>query len=388
MVGFEIGRYKEPASKNDVDKKNTKRKLQEHEEKVKLGVKDQTVKNKNIAKIREPTVTEVQTENIHSRLEIFRQSMRNDSQNSGASTNTEVKRILPKWILKPRYIENDEDRKKSEECMEMIDKKIRENLTKMNITSLFPVQTAMIPEILKGCKYGLGELNYPPGDLCCRTATGSGKTLAFAIPIVHAIMTSGNDDVTQAIVMLPEGKLAEQVHNVFTQLCMGTIVKCALINSSSSMFEERKSLIMKNKFGWKRSANIVVCTPKRLVEHLEHTPDWKIEYLRFLVIDEVDRSMELFEHNWLQNLTSKLKSGGFTGSKRNLTFKNCIAEFKVPEIPLQKLLFSSILSSHVEKLYNVYSKYNLFHPRLFVPGLLEVCVLNFMCLVSYEKLNG
>jgi len=44
MVGFEIGRYKEPASKNDVDKKNTKRKLQEHEEKVKLGVKDQTVK--------------------------------------------------------------------------------------------------------------------------------------------------------------------------------------------------------------------------------------------------------------------------------------------------------------------------------------------------------
>ena len=64
--------------------------MQEHEEEVKLGVKDQTVKNKNIAKIREPTVTEVQTENIHSRLEIFRQSMRNDSQNSGASTNTEV----------------------------------------------------------------------------------------------------------------------------------------------------------------------------------------------------------------------------------------------------------------------------------------------------------
>merc|ERR1719376_560322 len=85
----------------------------------------------------------------------------------------------------PSYIETDEGGKKSEACMEMIDQKIKDNLNEMNITKLFPVQTSLIPAILEGCRYGLGEVNYPPSDLCCSAATGSGKTLAFAIPIVH-----------------------------------------------------------------------------------------------------------------------------------------------------------------------------------------------------------
>ena len=48
-------------------------------------------------------------------------------------------------------------------------------LDEQGITAPFPVQSAAIPEALRG------------GDVLAKSPTGSGKTLAFAIPIVERL---------------------------------------------------------------------------------------------------------------------------------------------------------------------------------------------------------
>jgi superfamily II DNA helicase RecQ len=59
----------------------------------------------------------------------------------------------------------------------LIDDKILENLRTMGVEYLFPVQTEVIPFILRGSIIG--------GDVSVSAPTGSGKTLTYAIPIVQ-----------------------------------------------------------------------------------------------------------------------------------------------------------------------------------------------------------
>merc|ERR1719376_788600 len=93
-------------------------------------VKVPDIENKDVTKIEEPTVPEGHSENVvmedqndskdeviekpYNPMEMFSQNNKISSQSFEVSTKTEIKRILPKWILHPSYIETDEDGKKSE----------------------------------------------------------------------------------------------------------------------------------------------------------------------------------------------------------------------------------------------------------------------------------
>ena len=70
-------------------------------------------------------------------------------------------------------------------------------LEEQGILNPFPVQTAVIPEALRG------------GDVLAKSPTGSGKTLAFAIPIVERIDRDVHGIV--ALVLVPTRELASQV---------------------------------------------------------------------------------------------------------------------------------------------------------------------------------
>lgn len=65
----------------------------------------------------------------------------------------------------------------------MLDDNIKDNLVKNNITQLFPVQSMVVPHLLKSSyQNSLGTM---PRDICVSAPTGSGKTLAYIIPIVN-----------------------------------------------------------------------------------------------------------------------------------------------------------------------------------------------------------
>ena len=55
-----------------------------------------------------------------------------------------------------------------------------------------------------------------------------------------------------------------------------------------------------NSFGGSMSqVDILVATPGRLVDHITSTPNFTLEHLRFLVIDEADRLLDQSYHGWL-----------------------------------------------------------------------------------------
>jgi len=55
--------------------------------------------------------------------------------------------------------------------------------------------------------------------------------------------------------------------------------------------------------------DIVVSTPGRLVEHLNHTPGFILDDLQYLVVDEADLLIERSQHDWMLHLEKRLAAG-------------------------------------------------------------------------------
>lgn len=53
--------------------------------------------------------------------------------------------------------------------------------------------------------------------------------------------------------------------------------------------EKRKS----EKARLRRGCNILVCTPGRLLDHLKHTESLKLNEVKYFVLDEADRMLDM-----------------------------------------------------------------------------------------------
>ena len=56
------------------------------------------------------------------------------------------------------------------------------------------------------------------------------------------------------------------------------------------------------------SVDVLVCTPGRLVDHLDNTPGFTLQHLRFLVIDEADRLLSQSYHGWVGRVIDSVNS--------------------------------------------------------------------------------
>lgn len=85
--------------------------------------------------------------------------------------------------------------------------------------------------------------------------------------------------------MAPTRELAVQISDAFMALgsCIG--VRCAVIVGGMDMMAQQISLSKK--------PHIIVCTPGRLVDHLENTKGFNMNNLKYLVMDEADRLLDL-----------------------------------------------------------------------------------------------
>ena len=51
--------------------------------------------------------------------------------------------------------------------------------------------------------------------------------------------------------------------------------------------------------GYRSLVDILIATPGRLVDHIQHTPGFTLDKLRYLVIDEADHIMNDSQVDWL-----------------------------------------------------------------------------------------
>ncbi len=88
-----------------------------------------------------------------------------------------------------------------------------------------------------------------------------------------------------SLVMAPTRELAYQISQAFEALGSLINVRCAVIVGGMDMTTQSIALGKK--------PHIVVATPGRLLDHLENTKGFSLRYLKYLVMDEADRLLDL-----------------------------------------------------------------------------------------------
>ncbi|KAI5269414.1 DEAD-domain-containing protein [Aureobasidium subglaciale] len=172
----------------------------------------------------------------------------------------------------PAVEEEEEDTKAPKSFRELgIIDALAESCEAMNYTKPTPIQAESIPLALQG------------RDIIGLAETGSGKTAAFALPILQALMETPSS--LFGLVLAPTRELASQISEQFEALGSLIGVKCAVIVGGMDMVAQAIALGKK--------PHIIVATPGRLLDHLENTKGFSLRTLKYLVMDEADRLLDL-----------------------------------------------------------------------------------------------
>ena len=138
-----------------------------------------------------------------------------------------------------------------------------------------PVQEAVIPPILAG------------RDIIASAQTGTGKTAAFLLPIIHKLLGHRTEGQVGALVIVPTRELAIQIAQHVEGLSYFTSISSIAVyggNDGSNFISEKKALQL--------GADIIVCTPGRMIAHL-NMGYVALKGLKYLVLDEADRMLDM-----------------------------------------------------------------------------------------------
>ena len=224
-----------------------------------------------------------------------------------------------------------------------------DNLRRDGFSSFFPIQALVIPEVITSERHPYLRAQ----DVCITAPTGSGKTLGYALPILNAL-SQRRIRRLRALVVLPGRDLARQVHSVFEDYVKGSNLRVGLAIGQSDFKAEQQALTIdtdnhddpervarqllsfdpanlelarlanQNDNAWRdcttddnnignqvtssTAIDILVCTPGRLVDHLDNTPGFTLQHLRFLVVDEADKLLSQSYQNWIDRVIEDANS--------------------------------------------------------------------------------
>ena len=175
---------------------------------------------------------------------------------------------LPQWLLNPTILTPSQLTKTDENNIENptfnLSKHTLLRLKQLEISHLFPVQTAVLPILMKKCP---SNPAFPPSDLAVSASTGSGKTLAYCIPIIEYLLDRTVSRI-RALILVPTRELALQVKSTFESFVKGTNLRVAVISGNSSFSNEQAQLVYEDGSS---KIDILIATPGRLTDHVYNT---------------------------------------------------------------------------------------------------------------------
>jgi superfamily II DNA/RNA helicase len=171
-----------------------------------------------------------------------------------------------------------------------------------------PVQEKVIPLILSG------------KDIIASAQTGTGKTAAYLLPIINLLLKTHSDDQINALVIVPTRELAIQIAQNLEGLSYFTSISSIAVygGGDGSNFSTEKQALS-------RGADIVVCTPGRMISHL-NMGYVKLKGLKYLVLDEADRMLDMGFYDDIMKIISFLPP-----KRQNLLFSATMPE-KIREL--------------------------------------------------------
>ncbi|XP_045034713.1 probable ATP-dependent RNA helicase DDX46 [Daphnia magna] len=159
-----------------------------------------------------------------------------------------------------------------------VSKKEMEILKKLAYEKPTPIQTQTIPAIMSG------------RDIIGIAKTGSGKTLAFLLPMFRHILDQPALEETDgpiAIIMSPTRELCLQIGKECKRFTKALNLRVVTVYGGTGISEQIAEL--------KRGAEIIVCTPGRMIDMLAAN-NGRVTNLRrvtYIVLDEADRMFDM-----------------------------------------------------------------------------------------------
>lgn len=268
------------------------------------------------------------------------------------------------WIAEPVYYSTTTTKPFSEydflKESTATNKQLLNNLSSNGYNNAFAVQCAVFQElILKNPHFGKIHPDNNNGDLLVNAATGSGKTLAYLIPILLDLSQRRVPKLS-CVILVPTRPLVSQVLGAVSALSKNLNVNVVASNSNLSI---KKELIKFANF----KPDVLITTPGRLVDYLVYgegddndiassnsnsVPRLSLRYLKYLVIDEVDRLLNQSFQNWISIINRKLQQHQSQPNNKLNSLGYSV----------QKLLFSATLHNDVNKLASL----NFYRPKLLV----------------------
>jgi ATP-dependent RNA helicase DDX51/DBP6 len=102
-----------------------------------------------------------------------------------------------------------------------------------------------------------------------------------------------------------------QVRETFEILSKGRGLKIGVATGQHSFQHEQALLVGDSEEklqGGQSKVDVLICTPGRLIDHLNGTPNFTLQHLRFLVIDEADRLVTQAFQDWLTQVLSAIRA--------------------------------------------------------------------------------
>ena len=138
-----------------------------------------------------------------------------------------------------------------------------------------PIQAQAIPQVLTG------------GDLLAAAETGTGKTAGFTLPILHRLAMRGRGSAPgrpRCLILVPTRELAAQVAQSVETYGRFLPLTSMVMFGGVGIHPQFQAL--------RRSVDILVATPGRLLDHLgQRTLD--LSAVEILVLDEADRMLDM-----------------------------------------------------------------------------------------------
>ncbi|KAI4189202.1 MAG: hypothetical protein L6R41_001645 [Letrouitia leprolyta] len=270
---------------------------------------------------------------------------------------------------------------------------IRSSLKAKGFTQAFTIQSVVLPLLLQG------EFQHD-GDLCISASTGSGKTFAYTIPIIEALREKPITRL-RGLIIVPTRELVSQVREVLELCSTDSGLKIGTACGSKNLREEQDTLILRQQrynpnayqqeqhkdidedeevMNWdiesveeqdlaedlvdyvdeySSKVDILVCTPGRLIEHLQHTRGFVLDHVQWFVVDEADRLLDESYQKWIDIVVSALEYQNLPSSLESQMMQRY---HLLRKREIRKIILSATISRDISKL----NELKLRRPKLVV----------------------
>jgi ATP-dependent RNA helicase DeaD len=202
------------------------------------------------------------------------------------------------------------------------------------------IQSLLIPRALAGV------------DLLGQARTGTGKTAAFGIPVLQM---AHKGLATQAIILVPTRELAVQVDAEIQRIGQFTPIRSVPVYGGQKIAAQMKVL--------KHHPEIIVGTPGRVIDLLDRRII-NFQNVRFVVLDEVDRMLDIGFREDIRNILSRIKGVRAAGPRDPELSAEDAANMPPPGH--QTIFVSATISDEIERLGRKYMREPV--EKLIAPG--------------------